>query len=263
MKTPVVIVTGASRGLGEAAARLAAEMGAVVVLNARSTERLDRVAGQIQAAGGSALALPGDVSQPDDCQRIVERTIAHFERLDALVNNAGVLEPIAEFADADPDTWARNLAVNLFGAMNLTRAALPHLRAARGRVVHVSSGAALNPIPGWSAYCTAKAALHQFSRVLALEEPEVASISLRPGVVDTEMQALIREQGADGMPAESHARFVRLHTAGELLPPEAPGRALALLALYAPHEWSGEFIQWDDERIESLAVLNRGVKNGG
>jgi NAD(P)-dependent dehydrogenase (short-subunit alcohol dehydrogenase family) len=253
METPVVIFTGASRGLGAAAARLAAEMGAAVVLNARSVERLDRIAEEIQGADGAVLAVPGDVSLPEDCQRIVARTLEHFGRLDALVNNAGVLEPIAAFADADPGAWARNLAVNLIGAVNLTRAALPHLRAARGRVVHVSSGAAINPIPGWSAYCTAKAALHQFSRVLALEATQVASISLRPGVVDTGMQALIREQGADGMPAERHARFVRLHAEGELLPPQVPGRALALLALHAPHEWSGEFIQWDDARIEALA----------
>jgi NAD(P)-dependent dehydrogenase (short-subunit alcohol dehydrogenase family) len=87
---------------------------------------------------------------------------------------------------------------------------------------------------------------------LALEEPLITSICLRPGVVDTEMQALIRREGQAGMQADDYQKFVQYHSDGKLLPPELPGRALALLALYAPHQWSGEFIQWDDGRIKGL-----------
>lgn len=252
MTHPVMIVSGASRGLGEAAAIIAAGMGAMVVVNARTQERLELVAAQIQAAGGVALVAPGDVSLRVDCERVVKETITRFGRLDALINNAGVLQPIATFADADPDDWERNLAVNIFGTVNLTRAALPHLRASQGRVIHVSSGAALNPYRGFGAYCLSKAAINHFNRLLALEEPWLTSIVVRPGKVDTEMQAIVRQQGARGMDPATYEHHLSLFAQGELLPPEAPGRALALLALHAPLAWSGEFIQWDDPRIQTL-----------
>ncbi|MCI0398529.1 MAG: SDR family NAD(P)-dependent oxidoreductase [Chloroflexi bacterium] len=256
MNHKTVLITGASRGLGAAVARLAAELGASVALNARSAGELAAVAEEIRAAGGRAIAIPGDVSDADNCRFLVKQTIGHFGRLDALVNNAGTVEPIAPLATADPAGWQRNLAVNVLGPMMLVQAALPHLRQSHGRVVNVSSGAAVSPVPGWAAYCAAKGALNQFNRVLAAEEETITAVAVRPGVVDTEMQAVIRHEGAEGMPASAHARFIRYHEAGELLPPEKPGRALAVLALYAPHEWSGEFLSWDEERVQALV---RGV----
>jgi NAD(P)-dependent dehydrogenase (short-subunit alcohol dehydrogenase family) len=253
MTAPVVIVSGASRGLGESVARRLTDMGASVVITARSAERLHRLADEIQSAGGSALVIPGDLSLVDISKRIVRGTLERFGRIDALVNNAGVLEPLGAFADITPTDWEYNLAVNLNGAVNLTHTALPHLRKAGGRVVHISSGAAINPIPGASVYSIAKAALNHLNKVLALEEPEICSIALRPGVIDTEMQAVIRRDGMEGMPAQRYEYFLNLHVQRKLLPPDLPGRAVALLALYAPHEWSGEFIHWDDERITSLS----------
>jgi NAD(P)-dependent dehydrogenase (short-subunit alcohol dehydrogenase family) len=166
--------------------------------------------------------------------------------LDSLVNNAGIIEPIAPIAEADMGAWAYNLAVNLLAPAQLTQLALPHLRAANGRVINVSSGAAVSAIGGWAAYCGAKAALNQFNAVLAVEEPSVTAVALRPGVVDTEMQAVIRRDGGKGMDAGMHGRFLNYHDSGELLPPEKPGRAIAWLALYAPPELSGKFISWDD-----------------
>ncbi len=107
-------------------------------------------------------------------------------------------------------------------------------------------------IGGWGAYCTAKAALNHFNRVLASEEEHITAITFRPGVVDTEMQTTIREQGEEGMQSQAYERFVRLHQDGELLPPVVPGQAMAVLALYAPSEWSGEFIAWDEDRVQLL-----------
>lgn len=252
MNMPVMIISGASRGLGEATARLAAKMGAVVVLNARSQGSLNKVAQQIQMDGGASQAIAGDVSKIEDCQHIVSETISKFGRLDALVNNAGTLGPIVRFAEADPLAWERTIAINLFGAVNLTRAALPYLRTSNGRIVHVSTGAALEPYHGFSAYGISKAALNHFNRALALEEPQVTSVAVRPGKVDTEMQTYLRREGAKGMASEQYQNHLRLHAQGELLPPEKPGLSIVLLALNAPHSWSGEFIQWDDPRIQSL-----------
>jgi NAD(P)-dependent dehydrogenase (short-subunit alcohol dehydrogenase family) len=252
MSKPTIIVTGASGGLGAATARILGKMGANVVLNARSEDDLNRIATDIDPEGERVLIVAGDVSQPGVGQRMVEAALDRFQRLDGLINNAGVLQPIAPIAEAAPDDWAYNVAVNLLGPFYCTRYALAALRRRRGRVVNVSSGAAVKATEGWSAYSAAKAALNHFTRVLAAEEPEVLALSFRPGVVDTAMQAEIRDEGAAGMPAESYRRFVRYHEEGELLPPEVPGRALAALALSAPHAWSGDFVSWDEARVSAL-----------
>lgn len=252
MSSPTIIISGASRGLGAATARTATQMGANVVLMARSADKLEAVAQQVRTAGGHALTLVGDVTRAADCQRVVEQTVAEFGQVDALVNNAGILGPISMIADGDPKAWERNWAVNVLGPVMLTQSALPFLRQSKGRVINISSGAAVGVIPGWAAYCTAKAALNHFSRVLAEEEPSITTVALRPGVVDTEMQATIRREGAKGMPEEVHSRFLRYHTEGELLPPAVPACSVTILALYAPHEWSGGFFSWDDEEVLSL-----------
>ncbi len=252
MIQPTVIITGASRGLGAATARIAAQMGAHVILNARSAIELAAVAQEIVETGGRATAVAGDVSIFTDCEKMVQTALAATGRLDALINNAGLIQPIAPIAEADPEGWAALLRVNLLGPVQLTRLALPHLRTSKGRLIHVSSGAAVNPVPGWGAYCASKAALNHFNQVLAAEEPDIITLTFRPGVVDTAMQAVIRQDGQKGMPAGDHGRFVSLHHKGELLPPEKPGRALAALALHAPAAWSGDFVQWDDARVQAL-----------
>jgi NAD(P)-dependent dehydrogenase (short-subunit alcohol dehydrogenase family) len=252
MTTPTVVITGASRGLGAATARIASQMEANVVLMARSADDLAAVAHEIEAAGGRALPVSGDVTRPADCQRLIAEAAQTFGGVDAVVNSAGTIRPIARIADADPRAWQENWAVNLLGPVQLTRAALPLLRQTHGRVIHVSSGAAIKVIQGWAAYCTAKAALNHFSRLLAEEEPEITSIAFRPGVVETAMQAVIRHEGAESMLDEEHARFVREHEEGILLPPEVPACALAVLALYAPPEWSGTFLPWNHEDLQSL-----------
>jgi NAD(P)-dependent dehydrogenase (short-subunit alcohol dehydrogenase family) len=250
----VVMVTGASRGLGAATARILLEMGAAVVLTARSEAELQSLANEADPAGERTLVVAADVSDEAECAALVAETVKRFGRLDALVNNAGVLQPVARLGQEEPAQWQQNIAVNLLGPFYLIHHALPHLKTNEGRVVNVSSGAAVSPVAGWSAYSTAKAAINMLTRALAEEAPEIVSLALRPGVVDTAMQAAIREKGEAGMPAERYQRFVNYHERGELLPPERPGRALAVLALHAPREWSGEFVQWDEEKVAALVA---------
>ena len=250
----VTIVTGASRGLGATVARQLGCVGCSVALVSRSAGDLQRSAADVKDAGGIPLALPADVSDPEACRRVVEETVQHFGRLDALVNNAGIVTPLAAVARTTPAQWRANVEVNLLGPVYMTMAALAVLRDSNGRMVNVSSGAAVHVIQAASAYCASKAGLNQFTSVLAAEEPQITALAVRPGVVDTPMQAFLRREGPAQMPAEQAAYYKNLKTAGRLEPPSVPARAIAWLALQAPHSWSGRFLSYDDPRIVEPAA---------
>ena len=252
--TPVAIVTGASRGIGAAVACWLGKVGAAVTLIARSEERLNETGDDVRRLGGEPLVCRADVSQYDACRLAVDKTLNRFGRIDAVVNNAGIVQPIAAIARTDPDDWRYNIEVNLIGPFNLIRAAAAALTQQNGRIVNVSSGAANLALGSISAYCTAKAALNHFTRVLAVEEPELTALAVRPGVVDTDMQTLIRAEGPRAMPSDQAEYYRQLKDRGELEPGEIPARSIAWLALYAPREFSGRFLDYDDPRIQGPAL---------
>jgi NAD(P)-dependent dehydrogenase (short-subunit alcohol dehydrogenase family) len=115
----------------------------------------------------------------------------------------------------------------------------------------------VNVIGGWGAYSAAKAAINHLTHILASEEPDITVLALRPGIVNTGMQAAIREKGKSRMAEENYRWLNQMYEQGRLLPPEAPGRAIACLALFAPHEWSGEVVRWDDARVQELVQAYR------
>ena len=252
-KPPVIIVTGASRGIGSETSVWLASAGATVVLLARSENGLQSVVDRIEETGGRALAVVADVSNFEDCRKAVDMVLKVTGRVDALVNNAGELAPLATIARADPVEWHQSIKVNLIGPFFMIQATLPALRTSRGRIINVSSGAATRPTAAWSAYCASKAGLNHLGRVLALEEPTVTTLSVRPGVVDTQMQARIRQVGPQQMQGDKVEFFRRMKEEGSLLPPEIPGRSIAWLALRAPAQWSGLFLDHDHEDINGPA----------
>jgi NAD(P)-dependent dehydrogenase (short-subunit alcohol dehydrogenase family) len=254
MNEGAVIVTGASRGLGAATARALVGFGAPVVLCARTAPDLHALAGDIRDEGGQAEIVAGDVTQSEVQTKLVDVANARFGGIRGLVNNAATLQPIAPLADADGEAWAVLWRLNVLTPVTLTRLALPALRTSGGRVINVSSGAAEKTIPGWAAYDVSKAALNHFTRQLAEEEPDIVAVAVRPGTVNTQMQAEIRTEGQPAMRPQSYAHFVELFEQGRLLPPEKPGRAIAVLALWAPPALTGEFVRWDDARVEELAA---------
>jgi NAD(P)-dependent dehydrogenase (short-subunit alcohol dehydrogenase family) len=251
MTTQTVIVTGASRGLGAATARLVAQLGANVVPVASSADGLEGVAQDIRAAGVGAHPVVGDANRSEDCKRVVAETLEAFGRLDALVNCDGVFAPLSSIADGDPEAWERSWAVNMLGPVLMVQAALPHLRERGGTTINISSGAAVSVVQGWAAYGAAKAALNHVTRVLAAEEPSITAIAFRPGVVDRAIRATMRRDDMAEVPEQADA-----HPKGpagdDELPPEVPGCALAVLALHAPHEWSGSILIWNHEEVQSL-----------
>jgi NAD(P)-dependent dehydrogenase (short-subunit alcohol dehydrogenase family) len=249
-----VIVTGASRGIGAAAALWLGTAGADVVLLGRRRDSLETVAGAVRDRGGRTRTVEQDMARPGAGDRAVAAALDAFGRLDGVLNNAGVLEPIERLADGEMERWRHNLSVNLLGPADLMRASIPALRDTGGRIVNISSGAARNPVAGWSAYCAAKAALTHLTAVAALEEPALTVVALRPGVVDTAMQADIRDRGRLAMDPEKSAYFDALHREGRLEPPWVPARSAAWLLLRAPRTLTGRFLEYDDPEIHGPAT---------
>jgi NAD(P)-dependent dehydrogenase (short-subunit alcohol dehydrogenase family) len=181
----VAIVTGASRGLGLALARSLAADGWSLVLDARGAEALDAVAADL---GTAVVALPGDVADPAHRAGLIAAARG-LGGLDLLVNNASVLgsEPLLPLAEHPLDGFRRALEVNVVAPLALAQAALPLLRAAKGAVLNISSDAAVEPYPTWGGYGASKAALEQWSAVLATEEPQVRVWRVDPGDMRTAM----------------------------------------------------------------------------
>lgn len=250
-----VVVVGASRGLGAATARIVSESGAKLVINARSEDILSPIAEELKRQRGNVRPVVGDIKQPEVCKEIIKQAIASFGRIDSLVNCASDVRPIAKIAESDIQKWTDNWTVNILAATQLAREALPFLRESTGRCVLVSSGLSKSPTPGLGAYCIAKAALNQLIRVIAKEERNITALAFDPGIIDTPMQEIIREDGAIGMPAQTHALFIGYYKKGQLLSPERPARSLAALALYAPLRLSGRYVKWNDWNIKLL--MNR------
>lgn len=165
----VVIVTGASSGLGEALAEAFARRGAKIVLAARRIDRLESVAQRITPYAAEVLIVPTDLTAADGAQQLVTKTLDHFGRIDVLVNNAGISG--GDHYDAlDPAFIERTLALNLSAPLQLIRFALPHMRQRNsGFIVNVGSGMGWQATPYFSAYTASKAGLSAFSRALRRE----------------------------------------------------------------------------------------------
>ena len=186
----VVLITGASSGVGAALATKLAEMGARVVVNySRSAEAAEAVVTQITAAGGQALAVQADVSEEADCKRLVATTVEHFGQLDVLVNNAGTTTfvPHDQLDALTEDIWLRTLRVNLVGAFMMSREAAPHIEAAGGGEIIMTSSIASTTANGSSiAYCASKAGMNSLTRTLAktLGKKKIRVNAVLPGLID-------------------------------------------------------------------------------
>ena len=195
-----IIITGASRGIGAETARHMARLGANVVLSARDSDAIDTIAKEIAAAGGSAVARTCDVSQWSDAAAMVDAAKAHFGQVDILINNAGVIDPIARLDESDPDAWGQVVDINLKGVYHGLRAVLPVMLDQRdGTIINISSGAATGALEGWSHYCATKAAVLSLTRCADKEYRDhgIRVMGLSPGTVATQMQVQIKASGVN------------------------------------------------------------------
>ena len=188
---PVALITGASRGLGRALARSLAADGWHLVVDARGAPALEEAAGELRSAGAASVeAVTGDVADPEHRGRLVAAA-ERLGRLDARVNNASVLgpSPQPQLADYPLDVLPQVYEVNTVSPLALTQAALPLLERSGGRIVDVTSDAAVEGYEGWGGYGSSKAALEQLNNVLAAEHPRLRVYRVDPGDLRTQLHA--------------------------------------------------------------------------
>lgn len=243
----VVVITGASRGIGAATARVFADAGWRVALLARSEREIAALAEEI---GAGAMALRCDVGDWGSVQAAVQTVLARFGRLDAFIGNAGVIEPIARIEDMDPEAFSKAVDINLKGVLYGMRAAIPVMKAAGGgTIITVSSGAAHNPLEGWAAYCSAKAGAAMLTRAAHLEEGGngLRIMGMSPGTVATEMQVKIKASGINPVSALDPTVHI---------PADWPAKCLLWMCGPGGDAWLGQEVSLRDEAVRrAIGVL--------
>jgi NADP-dependent 3-hydroxy acid dehydrogenase YdfG len=216
----VIIVTGASSGMGAAAARHLAGHGASIVLAARRTDRIEGIVDDITGSGGQAIAVETDVTRLEDMQRLAKAAIDAFGRIDVLMNNAGLM-PLSPLERLKVDEWNQMIDVNLRGVLHGIAAVLPHMQERKsGHIITTASVAAYKVFPASAVYSATKFALRGLTEGLRQEvKPyNIRTTLISPGAVTTELLDHISEAdvqsanqdyvGKVGIPAESFARMV-------------------------------------------------------
>jgi NAD(P)-dependent dehydrogenase (short-subunit alcohol dehydrogenase family) len=240
MTGKTVLITGASRGIGAAAAQAFAAAGANVALVARSREQITELAGQI---GKQALAIPCDVSRYWEAEQAVNAAIQTFGKIDVVVNNAGVIDPIGALSHVDPEAWGKAIDINLKGVMHGMRAAMgPMIAQGSGTIITVSSGAAHNPLEGWSAYCASKAGAYMLTQVADRENrgKGLRILGLSPGTVATDMQREIKQSGVGPVAQLDWSAHI---------PPEWAAQALVWMCTAEADPWLGKDVSLRDDDI--------------
>lgn len=195
----VALVVGGSRGIGAAVARRFASLGSRVAIGYRTrSDAAEILTSEITAAGGRCIAIQGDITQTEAAQRIVRETVAHYGRIDILINSAGV-GPYRPISAIDAAYVREIFDANVLGTVLITQAALPHLTSPGGRIINFASALAFRPIPTSSIYSASKGAIvtltHAFSKELGPKGITVNAVA--PGVIETEMtSAILVERGA-------------------------------------------------------------------
>jgi NAD(P)-dependent dehydrogenase (short-subunit alcohol dehydrogenase family) len=248
LKGKTVAITGASRGIGAAAARAFAAAGANVVLMARDRDAIAGLAGEI---GPTALAVPCDVSRYWEVETALTAAVTTFGGLDVLIGNAGVITPIASIMDADPDAWDQAIDINLKGVFHGARAAVPLMLATGGgTIITVSSGAAVNALEGWSAYCSSKAGAKMFTACLHKElgGKGIRALGLSPGTVATDMQRDIKASGVNPVSQLDWSDHI---------PPEWPAQALVWMCGPGADPWLGDDISLRDPAVRAAVGVGQ------
>ncbi|XP_028313704.1 uncharacterized protein LOC114469962 [Gouania willdenowi] len=230
LRGKVTLITGASSGIGAGTSVLFAKLGALLALNGRDVENLQKVAKECTDCGAAQpLLVVGDLTDEETVKKTVEQTIAHFGRLDVLVNSAGILA-MGSIETTDLTQYDKVMNVNVRSVYHITQLCVPHLIKTKGSIVNVSSVNGQRSFPGVLAYCMSKSAIDQFTRCVALElaSKQVRVNSVCPGVIITEVHKRA------GLDEEQYSQFLakckQTHALGRPGNVEEVAHSIAFLA---------------------------------
>ncbi|KAK5938907.1 hypothetical protein PMZ80_009099 [Knufia obscura] len=249
----VILLTGASRGVGYAIAKFLINAPAQnkVILASRTPGPLEELK---KIAPERVDYSAGDLCDPTFINKAVELAVTKFGRLDALILNHGTLGQVRRIADLEMQDWQDCFQTNFFSCAIAAKYAIPELRKTNGRIIITSSGAASNGYTTWGIYGATKAAQNHLALTLKAEEPDITTVAIRPGMVDTDMQKAIREEHKDKMDPEDMKKFIGAFEEGKLVKPEQCGHVIAELALSATPDLSGKFMAWNDETLAAYQL---------
>ena len=232
IKDKVVIITGASSGIGYATALALAKEGAKLIVGARRTDRLENLVKQIEGINGEVLSVSADVTKKSDCDELINSAIKNWGKIDVIINNAGLM-PLSFVKNLKVDEWDQMIDVNIKGVLYCTAAVLPHMREAKsGHIINISSVAGRIVFPAGSVYCATKHAVTAFSEGLRQElspRNNIRVTTIEPGVVSTELTNTITD--------ESLEKFVEASKKMEALKAEDIASAI-IFAINAPNHVS-------------------------
>ncbi|OAV96139.1 hypothetical protein PTTG_11911 [Puccinia triticina 1-1 BBBD Race 1] len=248
---PTILLTGGSRGIGLSCLEILLKYPAqanVVSVSRSLPQRLQELQ---KAYPHNLLVVQGDVKNDEDNKLAVESAVKTFGSVDGLILNSGIIHFERIDQHTTLESWREVFDVNFFPLVSMLKHSLAHLRNSKGRVVFISSTASVLGVSSLGSYGASKAAMNSLCRTLAAEEPEITSISLRPGVTDTDMQEQLRSKGKDLMTPAVYQDCYDLFASSKLVKPEKPAEVIANLSIRAEQKLTGSFLVWDDDELKS------------
>ncbi|KAL6229008.1 hypothetical protein BDW75DRAFT_225838 [Aspergillus navahoensis] len=247
-----IVVTGANRGIGLSIVKqLLSQSGPGTLII--GVDMADEQLKLLKSSSPDKFDhVTGDISQRSTSEKTVALAKERSGRLDTLVLNAGVLRPVGLVADISVDELKKLFDVNFFALFHTIQLALPELRRNHGKIIMTSSGVTDEPSTAWVAYACSKAAMNYLAASIPLEEPDVTTVCLAPGIVDTGIQKAVRDEHQQTMPEDQYKWLADLHAKGELLSPDLPASTFVKLALHGiPKDVAGKMVYWNDPRVKA------------
>lgn len=250
----MVLVTGVSRGIGKSIVETIIKLDDEIIVYgiARSEPPLKELK---RKYGGRFFYVVGDITDDSVLKQLVGTAVEGHGKIDSLIANAGVLEPVQNVNDIVASEWKQLFNINFFSIVSLVSIALPYLKKTHGNILFVSSDASDTYFNCWGAYGSSKAALNHFAMTIANEEKDVKALAVAPGIVDTQMQVEIRENfGPKSMSEQSLKLFTGLKEDNQLLDSSVPATVYAKLAVKGiPDAINGQYLSFDDKSLQDFA----------
>lgn len=253
LQDKVILVTGASRGLGQATAKCLSQLGCCLALCARAKE-IDDAPWLTARPAEKRLYASVDLRHPQEINEFVRQVQQKFGRLDVLINCAAVLGTHTTIAESSLEEWQEAVSTNIIGSVAMLKACLPLLRQSKGAVIQVVSSAGVMPISHFSTYCTTKAAQIMLTRTLAAEESGIIAVNYDPSMMDTDMQATIRTEIVPHMPPAFKQYFTQAYDNDLMIDTGTAGCALAYTACTLSPAQHSTVINGGDPQLHCRAL---------